>query len=59
MDARNSDDGLCPFDDEFWEGGWAREDATDNCPIGKYQPSDRIAKDGHRILHDVCIYLGD
>lgn len=33
----------CPFPKSFWEGGMARDEANDNCPIGKYKDSDHWA----------------
>lgn len=56
----------CPFPNSFWEGGMARDAASDNCPIGKYKDSDRWALNIKgplpleiiHVIDDCCRYYG-
>lgn len=47
----------CPFNDDFWELGYARDGAEAGCPIESYENNNRMGDDGIPIIDDWCKHL--
>ena len=51
---------ICPFNNDEWEDGMARDIVKDNCPIREYKPDDQIMTVGSnniQVYNDWCKHL--